>query len=83
MNERTFEQIFQQAALCGPENVLLTDPEVAIVVTGGAKPVPKQTIVACRYRGKIPPIAMRGSDRAGLTRLSDVLALNAKKRKAG
>jgi len=77
MEPRSFEKIFEQRDLVGAENVLLSDQEVAIVVTGGAAPVPKQTIKQWRYRGKIPPIAMRGVDREGLTRLSDVLARNA------
>jgi hypothetical protein len=78
---RTFEQIFQQAAVAGPENVLLIDPEVALVMAGGSKPVKPQTIVMRRYRGAAPAIAARGPDREALTRLSDLLAFN--KRRVG
>jgi hypothetical protein len=52
---RVFTEIFEQAAIAGPDNILLTDPEVALVMAGGSRPVKSQTVVMRRYRGAAPP----------------------------
>lgn len=75
---RVFTEIFEQAKIAGPENIFLTDSEVALVMAGGSNPVKPQTIVMRRYRGAAPEPCGRGPDREALTRLSDLLTWNKK-----
>ena len=71
---RTLEKIFEQAKVAGPENIMLTDAEVAIVQAGGGEPVTAATIANRRWRGEFTVEFQYGPNRRVQTRLSDVLA---------
>ena len=70
---RSFEQIFKQAEIAGPENVILNDAEVAIVQAGGGKPVSPSTIANRRWKGTFNAPFQYGAGRHVEYRLSDVL----------
>lgn len=70
---RSFEKIFEQAKLAGPDNIMLNDAEVAVVLAGGGKPVTAGTIANRRWRDKFNAPVQYGPDRHAITRLSDVL----------
>jgi len=71
---RSFEQIFKHADIAGPDNVILNDSEVAVVLAGGGKPVSAGTIANRRWKGTFNAPYQHGSDRHVEYRLSDVLA---------
>jgi hypothetical protein len=73
-DQRSFADIFELAKSVGDDNVLLTDAEVGIVLTGGAKPLDAATVANRRYRGELNIQVVRGAGREALSRLSDVLA---------
>ena len=71
---RSFEKIFEQANIVGPDNVILDDAEVGVVLAGGRAPLAPGTIANRRWRGDFNAPYQRGSHNAVEYRLSDVLA---------
>ena len=70
---RSFELIFEQAKIVGPENVMVNDAETGIVLAGGGKPVSAGTIANRRWKGTFNAPYQRGADRQVEYRLADIL----------
>lgn len=80
---RSLTEIFELGDRIGRENVLINYAEIGIVLAGGAEPLDPATVANKRYRGELDFEVIRGANREGLARLSDVLACRAPHRKAG
>jgi hypothetical protein len=70
---RSFEKIFEQANIVGPDNVILNDAEVGIVLAGGRAPLAAGTIANRRWKGTFNAPHQRGTHNTVEYRLSDVL----------